>query len=161
MPTAGAQIFLGSTEHDAQIAKQKHDDEEGDSHPPHIGLERNKKSQTQSDEEGVGARCNAEQQHCRPAGNVVGRQWLLLLTKGGEEHAQRHDNHETEIDQIVVFGEPEPQQVANIKSCNHEQYMDNGDQKGVAQTTSEADRVLQCASTQCNHYGNRQGKGES
>lgn len=160
LPTAGTDGFAGAAQHDAEIGQQEKHHGQRDGNPPHIGMPRYEEPQAEAGKEGVGASGDAEEEDCEPARNVVGGQLFLLFAEGGEEHAEGHRNEQTEIDEIVKFGQVETEQVSNIKSCKHEQYVDKGNEEGDGQSLREADGIFVCTSTQRKHDGNGQGKGE-
>ena len=81
-------------------------------------------------------------------------------TRKPKDHAERHHNKQTEIDEIVVFGKAEAQHIADVHACKYEQYMLYGDEEGDGQPTGEADGGFQGAAPDGDHNRHREGKGK-
>lgn len=102
LPTTFAKCFLAATQHYGQIAKQEHDNKQGDGRFPRFVGEWNTEPQSKTHKEGVDGCGYCQGQHHRPAGDVEGGTFFFAERR--EKHADTNYQHETQIEKVVVFG---------------------------------------------------------
>ena len=162
-PTAGAQLLVLATKHDAPVAEEEEDHEQRDGHGPEVLRQGGAEADAHTHEEGVGAGGESHQHDGAPARDVEdGGAVALGLAEGLDEHADRHGHQEAEEDKVVVFGHVEAQEVAQIHAQQHQQHLlsshDEGDQQAPRETYTHL--VGTVAEGQQHGQGQREGEDD-
>ena len=171
---ACAELFLLAAQHHAQQGEEGHYDHQRYGRAPEVLGQWYAESQGKSHKEGVDAHGHAEQQSGAVAAYVV---WLdgTFLFSAAEEQAQCHENHQSEIDQVVGVGQQavgaggvgvelgrgEAQQVAQPDAEQQQQCVDGGYGYRFGQALCEADGGFEGAAVHYYHRLEREGDCEN